>query len=180
MKKVFYCSFIFCFGLLGYSCKDDPGSVFQGCCGNPPLTKTFGNAHVYVANLFTPNGDGINDYMYISADSTKKIVLLDIKNRSGVSVYHESDISYSPISTNGWDGRVNGKVEKGFYTFTLTLEAEDGTISTFEGGVCNYPCDFQGEEEKISPTNCTFPSQSNRGTYDPSLPSGEQNGCFAN
>ena len=160
-----------------FSCKDEPVSVYDGCCGNPPLNERFGLADIYVANLFTPNGDGLNDRFFIAGDSLKRIISLEIKNRDGMIVYEESNLLYEPFYA-GWDGTVEGSVVKGFYTYSMRLESIDGTVKTFEGGVCNYPCDIQSTEEKISPANCTFPAQQTSGEYDPTIASGELNECF--
>ena len=163
------------------SCKDDADpAILEGCCGNLPLNTSFGtNTRVYISNIFTPNGDNINDFMTLSSNSFVLVTGLEIKNKSG-DVVHTYTSFTSSRDVSLWNGEINGVVQKGYYTYTLTVESTlDGSSETFEGGICNYPCDTDVEEERISPAGCTFPFQVTYGSYDSTIPSGEQNGCFA-
>ena len=55
-----------------------------------------------ISSLFTPNGDGINDYWYIPDLEEYGAVEVTVYNRFGKSVYHSD--SYM----NDWDGTFNG------------------------------------------------------------------------
>ena len=56
---------------------------------------------LYIANTFTPNGDGKNDVFYAYSHLIKEFEIT-IYNRWGMTVYQSNDIS------KGWDGTVNG------------------------------------------------------------------------
>lgn len=82
-----------------------------------------------VPNVFTPNGDGINDRFFIpSAQHNPEVFSLEIYNRWGQRIYDTS----GPRS--GWNGesRLDGTAPAGVYYFVVTLES---------------PCNPQGKEE---------------------------------
>lgn len=67
-----------------------------------------------VPNVFTPNGDGINDVFMVKALSLTDFHAV-ILNRWGRKVYEWSD------PTGGWDGRIHGKyANPGTYYFIIT------------------------------------------------------------
>lgn len=84
-----------------------------------------------VANVFTPNGDGRNDYFYPFADKTTTVQQLIyyaetyelyIYDRWGVEVFYTNDYSYE------WDGRYNGNnVPDGVYYWIVTYKARCST-----------------------------------------------------
>ncbi|MFN8348463.1 MAG: hypothetical protein U0X91_25900 [Spirosomataceae bacterium] len=37
---------------------------YEACCGVQPVEFKHSNGSIYMPNVFTPNGDGINDYFY--------------------------------------------------------------------------------------------------------------------
>lgn len=142
-----------CFALS--SCHEDR-IVLKGCCGNDAIDESFGNTRVYIPNIFTPNGDGLNDYFLVQGDSIRRIVTLEVRNRKDKLVYQVQNVAPGDYTT-AWDGEISGNMQKGLYNVTAVVEALDGTIKTFETKVCNYPCNFTEEEEKISIDGCHFP-----------------------
>ncbi|MGB4848209.1 MAG: gliding motility-associated C-terminal domain-containing protein [Saprospiraceae bacterium] len=163
--------------IISLSCNHDKVSVLEGCCGNPALDEAIGNGHIYLPNIFTPNGDNINDLMTVYGDSILLIINMQIKNSDGRKVFETSNI-IPGISQSSWDGYVDGVVKKGLYTVSLEIEAEDGTIGNFESKVCNFPCGDTDMTEKISGTGCQFPAQNDDGHYNSNLNSYEQSDCY--
>ena len=169
---------IACSSLL-FACKKDGNSnVLDGCCDTPSINASVGNGHVYVPNVFTPNGDGINDYLPIYGDQNIMLIRsLRITDKEGTTVFHAED--GSPNDSNlAWDGSINNKYNNGIFSIVLEVEALDGTIATLQGKVCNYRCLDSGEEEPISDTGCQFPVQGEDGVYNPAIPTFESSGCF--
>lgn len=73
--------------------------------------------HYY--NVFTPNGDGINDKFHAWSDCDIKAYRLSIYNRWGVLVHYDSHIHF------GWDGTINGEpAAEGTYFFVIDFVDE--------------------------------------------------------
>jgi gliding motility-associated-like protein len=75
---------------------------------------------LYIPNVFTPNGDEINDTFYIPSYN---LVNFDLKifNRWGQLVFQTAD----PLT--GWDGSFKGQTISGVYVFILKAKGSDGT-----------------------------------------------------
>ena len=58
---------------------------------------------VDVPDIFTPNGDGDNDVIYVKGWGIKKLLEFSIYNRWGEKVFTTTDINV------GWDGTYKGK-----------------------------------------------------------------------
>jgi gliding motility-associated-like protein len=166
------------FAIVILSCKDDdPKSPLEGCCGNDAIEETVGNGYVYVPNIFTPNGDGINDYLFVNVDSIASIAEFEIKDKSGKVVFEVFDAMPNDPSL-GWDGEVDDLLVEGLYSVSVTVVAEDGTSRTIKGKVCNFPCDDTTVTERVPGENCQFPAQVTDGHFCPTCPSGEPGDCF--
>jgi gliding motility-associated-like protein len=75
-----------------------------------------------IPNVFTPNGDGINDFFMV-AKSSLKYISVEIFTRTGIRVY--SFYGEGPVlkDWNGWDGNVNDssfKASPGVYFYVIT------------------------------------------------------------
>lgn len=88
--------------------------IFNGCVGETELTVKVCDGF-FVPNVFTPNGDGINDGFFIRGISGNGWKL-DIYNRWGNPVY--SNLNYK----NDWDAST---VNEGVYYYAL--QSPDGT-----------------------------------------------------
>ncbi len=83
-----------------------------------------------VPNVFTPNGDGINDEFKIELYSVKSYSV-KILNRWGRLVYEfeESDVPpglEKKRSSKGWDGKINGKLASpGTYFYVIEAEGRE-------------------------------------------------------
>ena len=78
-----------------------------------PLIR-YQSCSITVPNAFTPNGDGVNDYLYpLNAFSAKNIQFM-VYNRYGQLVFVSHDAS------GKWDGKINGSAQQtGSYFWTL-------------------------------------------------------------
>jgi gliding motility-associated-like protein len=95
-----------------------------GCSASTNVTVTVDeNFRVMVPNVFSPNGDGNNDYFSFYAFGTEKIEV-HIFNRWGSLVY------YNPNQlprANGWDGNFKGKeAQSGTYVYVLDILFANG------------------------------------------------------
>jgi gliding motility-associated-like protein len=84
---------------------------------------------VDVPNAFTPNGDGINDQIYVRGFRIAKMTFR-IYNRQGLLVFESAD------QTRGWDGKFKGTLQPlDVYAYTLEVEFLDGDRATKKGDI---------------------------------------------
>ena len=69
-------------------------------------------------NAFTPNGDGINDFLYPLNAYKAENLIFRVYNRYGQLVFETRDW------TKKWDGTIHGK-EQGTGTYVWTLQFTD-------------------------------------------------------
>lgn len=82
----------------------------KGCVYADDLTiKVLLESSIYVANVFSPNGDGLNDILWPSPDpSVTMITYFEIYSRWGELVYSVKD-QLPDQFTAGWDGTMRGQ-----------------------------------------------------------------------
>jgi len=88
---------------------------------------------IYIPNVFSPNGDGINDYwrVYSRLDNTfvNSITLFD---RWGELLFHKEN--YVVNTFEGWDGMFRGKLmQPGVFTYMAEITLGDGTRRRVKG-----------------------------------------------
>lgn len=91
---------------------------------------------LFVPNVFSPNGDGINDRLNIfTSDKVVAIKRFAIFDRWGENLYDVSDL---PLNSTdyGWDGKQRGsKANQGVYVYYLLVTLQDGTDKVFKGDI---------------------------------------------
>jgi gliding motility-associated-like protein len=91
---------------------------------------------VFIPNAFTPNGDGINDKLYINAAQEVRLVKsFYVLNRWGETMFSREN--FLPNDPDlGWDGFFNGqKTPPGVYVYVAELELANGEIAVVSGDV---------------------------------------------
>ncbi len=92
------------------------GNTPQNCRDTARQTiRVLSNCFIAVPSAFTPNGDGLNDYLFplnaLNADNLQ----FSVYNRMGQLVFHTKDW------TKKWDGRINGILQDtGVYAWLLS------------------------------------------------------------
>lgn len=86
-----------------------------------------------IPNIFSPNGDGVNDFFQVNAQ-TLKTFHGTILNRYGRVVFEWTDWENEDA---GWDGRLNGttKATPGIYYYIIEAEGYDNHIYKEEGAL---------------------------------------------
>jgi gliding motility-associated-like protein len=83
-----------------------------------------------VPSAFTPDGDGINDVIYLRGHGIKSIVEFKIFNRWGEQVFESKELSI------GWDGTYKGMEQNiETYGYQATVEFYNGERSTKGGSI---------------------------------------------
>ncbi len=86
-----------------------------------------GRPNIYVPNVFTPNGDGVNDKVFVSGDWIEDFTF-EIFDRWGERVFSTNDLQ------EGWDGTYNGRAcDAAVYFYKLEVNCQGGK-RFLEGG----------------------------------------------
>ncbi|MDP4261860.1 MAG: gliding motility-associated C-terminal domain-containing protein [Bacteroidota bacterium] len=90
---------------------------------------TLSSKEIFVPNVFTPNGDGNNDVLYVYGNYVSSIQL-NIFNQWGEMIFSSKEMA------KGWDGTYKGKQQPvGVYVYTLKVILQDGNIVTKKGSI---------------------------------------------
>lgn len=92
---------------------------------------------VFVPNAFSPNGDGVNDFLTVqSADAdVQQVNTFEVFDRWGNLVYQSANFPLND-PTRGWDGSINGEVPNpGVYVYIAELSIGDGRPVILSGEV---------------------------------------------
>jgi gliding motility-associated-like protein len=82
-----------------------------------------------VPNAFTPNGDGVNDRVFVRGFGIAKMTFR-IYNRWGQVVFQSAD------QQTGWDGRFKGELQPmDAYGYTLEVQFSDGSRTSKKGDI---------------------------------------------
>ena len=86
---------------------------------------------VSIPNIFTPNGDGDNDFFRINSNAAYETLTCTIFNRFGEPIYRFYGLNGS------WDGYTHAgvKVSAGVYFVLVEVATSDGTSDTQQGTV---------------------------------------------
>ncbi len=102
----------------------------NNCTGEDDVS-VFVKETIFVPNLFSPNGDGSNDYLKVYGTNLKEISL-KIYDSQGTILYSSSNLQ--EVLTIGWDGSYNGRaMPQGNYLWSITGEFLDGTQLSNDG-----------------------------------------------
>ncbi len=93
------------------------------------------DVNIYIPNVFTPDGDGINDIFTVFGNREVQIVRkLQIYDRWGDAVWQGEN--FLADGSFGWDGLFRGQqVQPGVLAWVCEVLLTDGTTKTFAGDV---------------------------------------------
>jgi gliding motility-associated-like protein len=84
---------------------------------------------VYVPQIFSPNGDGLNDILYVHGNRVEYMTFI-VYNRWGEKVFESNDNSV------GWDGQFRGAdAQGGVYVYYLEAKIIEGEVVTRKGDI---------------------------------------------
>jgi gliding motility-associated-like protein len=106
-----------------------------GCSSTDTVTiRTFcPGTEVFIPNAFTPDGDGINDILYVQGRGLRIIKSFRIYSRWGELVFEK--MNFMPgDKMMGWDGRIRGKkANPDVFVYVCEAVCEKGTAQLFKG-----------------------------------------------
>jgi gliding motility-associated-like protein len=108
-----------------------------GCTTDTIVSLSQTGCPVYIPNIFSPNGDGVNDLFQIQTADANEVTITRffIFDRWGNNVYERYDL---PIhSTDGWwDGTYKRfTANPGVFAYFVEVEFDNGSRETFRGNV---------------------------------------------
>jgi gliding motility-associated-like protein len=109
----------------------------DGCMDDDAMTLFLENDNdIYVPNIFSPNGDGINDVLVISAGSNvEQIQEFTVFDRWGNVVYTDDHFEANDIG-HAWDGTRKGRqMNPGVFAYKLIVQFSDGTQDVVYGDI---------------------------------------------
>lgn len=93
---------------------------------------------LYAPNIFSPDGDGINDRFMLFGRGVTTVRALRIFDRWGNQLYLNEDMAINDESI-GWDGTFRGQpMQPGVYVWQAEVEFVDGAVEVFAGDVTVY------------------------------------------
>lgn len=109
----------------------------SGCSLSRQINVARGDCPIYIANAFSPNGDGVNDRfaVFAAAGIVGQVETYRIFNRWGNQVYEANGF---PLGDQGlwWDGSVQGRpVATGMYLYYLVIQLDGGEQIIEQGEV---------------------------------------------
>ncbi|MCA1806923.1 MAG: gliding motility-associated C-terminal domain-containing protein, partial [Actinobacteria bacterium] len=109
----------------------------DGCADADSMTVFVNTDHnIYIPNIFSPNGDGLNDVLKISAsDDVQEISSFQIFDRWGNLVFGAEQIDPKD-SALSWDGKLKGEaMNPGVFTYKLVVVFSDGSSVIMYGDI---------------------------------------------
>ncbi len=108
-----------------------------GCTAQDEITLRVRDIRpVYIPSAFSPNSDGINDFLGVFAGpATTEVVKMDIYDRWGELVWRDEMF---PVNNEigGWDGTFRGKpMSQGIYVYSAIIGFIDGKEILYEGDI---------------------------------------------
>jgi gliding motility-associated-like protein len=93
------------------------------------------NTQVFIPNVFSPNGDGINDRFFISGKGISKISKFLIYNRWGELVYERYNFQANDPA-EGWDGQFKGVVlPPDVFMYVIEANCNLGEVFKYKGDI---------------------------------------------
>jgi gliding motility-associated-like protein len=90
---------------------------------------------LYMANTFTPNGDGNNDYFYPQGTGVGVIKSFKVMNHWGQVVFEARDIPGNQFGY-GWNGKYKGAdLPSDVFAYMVEYECADGQIGSVTGDI---------------------------------------------
>ncbi len=158
---------------------ENSSKVYEACCGSKPVKFKLDNGHIYVPNVFTPNGDDVNDYfMPFIDDKMAEVMNFTVLSAEGDTIYFKRPtFVYEDIENFAWDGlKPDGTPHKGLFKYSMAVVAKKGKLRIVEGEACAIVC---GEDAQVfkRKSNCFYPSQNNNGQPNDNSSNNEKD-CF--
>jgi gliding motility-associated-like protein len=109
----------------------------RGCVATDRILVEVTNPiNVFVPNIFTPDGNGLNDFFLPFAGlGVEKVIVMRIFDRWGDLMFENTNFSPN-AEKSGWDGTFRGqKMNPNTYVYYIEIELSDGKKQVFSGSL---------------------------------------------
>ncbi len=110
----------------------------NGCFGTDQIIVDIDkNRNVFIPNVFSPNGDGINDLFKIyTGVGVERVNYFRIFDRWGELLYQDDNFLPADFYIGGWDGSFKGKeMNVGVFIYIAEVVFVDGIVLLYRGDV---------------------------------------------
>lgn len=91
--------------------------------------------HIYAPNVFSPDGDGVNDKFTIYGRGVTEVRSLQIFDRWGAEIFSVQHLDIND-EERGWDGLFRGQaLNPAVFVWQAVIEFEDGEVEVYAGDV---------------------------------------------
>lgn len=141
------------------------GDPYKGCCGAEPVLINIGDTKVFIPNVFTPNGDGINDIFKPFYDQKKLTVKqITINNAEGKLIW-KTEVFNPELSYTAWHGEVSkDSTYTGLFNYTFVFSDNAGISKVVGGTACSAVCNPNVPITIADKNKCFFPMQYQKDT----------------
>jgi hypothetical protein len=154
--------------------------VYAPCCAAAPGQFTLGEVNIFIPNVFTPNGDSINDiFVPIFQKDSLIISRFGIETDSGDVLFQRNILNFNDLVNYSWDGNLpDGTPHVGSFKYHFrATHVSKGLAMYIEGTACRIQCGIETKVFKTK-TGCFFSTQVGANNIlDPDLPNQEEE-CF--
>ena len=112
-------------------------ATHDGCTDQDQLTLFVERENdVYVPNIFSPNGDGVNDELVVyGGEGVEEIASFIVFDRWGNVVFSAEHFQVNDV-TSAWDGGFKGqRLNPGVFAYKMIVKFKDGTSDVVYGDV---------------------------------------------
>ena len=109
---------------------------------------------VYIPNIFTPNGDAINDQFKIFVTALDSTVITNYL----FEIYYNQTLYFTTSNTlDTWDGYYNEQLQEGEFHFEATITTENSQVFYYDDFCCIpnpsdlWNCEFALFPDQIDP-----------------------------
>lgn len=109
----------------------------EGCEGLAEVTIIVNEQEkaVYIPNVFSPNGDGINDFFTLYSDESVTIRRMLIFDRWGNRIFERNNLAPN-VEATGWDGTFRDReLSEGVYVYSIEIIDDMGNVDILQGSI---------------------------------------------
>lgn len=137
---------------------------YEACCGVQAVDFKHSNGAIYMPNVFTPNGDGINDlfHPFISGEILEIQAFTILSAVGDTVIFSRPTVLYDRLREFGWNGlRKDGTPYRGRFKYGMRVVSKDSKLRLLEGEACSVLCE-PGTTELKTKKGCFYPNQAGK------------------